>query len=175
MNLLMMNIIVLIFEVLYYALFMKFARKEGNFSRYILLFTLITILFTFLGTNQIYSYLLLILTIIYGLKYVIKVKISLYDMLVIIIMLFLKVIIEFPFIIVLYQLLKINQFIVTIIFDVVKIILLFKLSNKMNLYYIKMKKLWDNNNFYIRYIFSCSMFVYVIITIILLIKLSWEV
>lgn len=172
---LLMNIIVLIFEVLYYALFMKFARKEGKFSRYILLFTLITVLFTFLGTNNVYSYFLLILTIIYGLKYIVGLKISLYDMLIIIIMLVINAIIQLPIYIIFFNVLKVSHFITTMIFEILKIIFVVCLKNNMNIYYNKMKKIWNNNNFYIRYIFSCSVFIYVIFTIILLIKLAWEV
>ena len=172
---LLMNIIVLIFEILYYSLFMKFARKEGKFSRYILLFTLITVLFTFLGTNNVYSYFLLILTIIYGLKYIVGLKISLYDMLIIIIMLVINVIIQLPIYIIFFNVLKVSHFITTMIFEILKIIFVVCLKNNMNIYYNKMKKIWDNNNFYIRYIFSCSVFIYVIFTIILLIKLAWEV
>ena len=54
-----LNAIVLIFEVLYYALFMKFARKDGKFWKYILLFSLMTICSFFITTNmyqQIYIY-----------------------------------------------------------------------------------------------------------------------
>ena len=81
-----LNIIVLIFEVLYYSLFMKYSRPEGKYYRYLILFTLITIIGLVIGTSNLISYLLLILMILYGIKYIVKIKISLYDMLVILIM-----------------------------------------------------------------------------------------
>ena len=56
-----MHIIVLLFEVLYYSMFMKFARKEGKFWRYLLLFSLITIVLIFTGTGNLYVYLIFVL------------------------------------------------------------------------------------------------------------------
>ena len=175
MSLLMMNIIVLILEVLYYALFMKFARKEGKFSRYVLLFTIITIILYVIGTNHVYSHFLLILMIVYGMKYVVKTKISLYDMLIAIIMLMISTLIQLPIYVIFFNVLGASHFLTTLIFEVIKILFILILNTNMNIYYRKMKKLWDNNNFYIRYIFSCSVFIYVIFTIILFIKLAWEV
>ena len=175
MSLLMMNIIVLIFEVLYYALFMKFSRKEGKFSKYLITFVINTFIILIFSSNSLITYFLFMLFTYIALKYIVKTKVSLYDMLIVLIMLFVKLIIEFPFIIIFYKLLNINQFIVTIIFDIVKMCLLFALKEKLHKYYVKMKKLWDNNNFYIRYIFSCLMFLYTIIIVILLVKLAWEV
>ena len=174
MNLLM-NIIVLIFEVLYYALFMKFSKNRGNLIRYIITFVINTFIILIFGSNSLITYFLFMLFTYIALKYIVKTRVSLYDMLIVLIMLFVKLIIEFPFIMIFYKLLKINQFIVTIMFDIVKIGLLFVFKEKINECYIKMKKLWDNNNFYIRYIFSCSMFLYTIIIVILLVKLAWEV
>ena len=45
-------------------------------------------------------------------------------------------------------------------------ILLFK--NKLNKYYNKILIKWNNNNFYIRYIFACLSFIYVIASCIVL-------
>lgn len=164
---LLLNVVVLVFEVLYYSLFMKFARKEGKFWRYLLLFSAITIFFYFVGTKQFYSYLLLIIMMLLGMRYLIKTKTSLYDMLIIVIMLFLNVVIQLPIFIICFNILKIGHFETTMVFEIAKILMLLLLNKKMNKCYIKGKKLWDNNNFYIRYIFSCSMFVYVIVTVIL--------
>lgn len=172
---LILNIIVLIFEVLYYALFMKFARKEGKFSRYVLLFTLLSILSVFIGTNHVYSHFILFLNITIGMKYIVKTKISLYDMLITIIMLIINVLIQLPVYIIFFNILGFSHFITTLIFEFLKILFVVILNEKMNIYYKKMKKLWDNNNFYIRYIFSCSVFIYVIFIVILFIKLAWEV
>lgn len=164
---LILNIIVLIFEVLYYSLFMKFARKEGKFWKYILLFLLISILFFFVGTNQVYSYLILIIMMLFGLKYVVKTETSLYDMFLIVIMIFIKFVIEFATYLLLFKLLSINHFITTLVFEILKISFAISLRKYLLKANILLKNLWDNNNFYIRYIFSIAMFIYVIITIIL--------
>lgn len=163
---LLLNVVVLVFEVLYYAMFMKFARKEGKFWRYLLLFTIASILI-FFSKNTLFSYLIFILFSYVSLKFIVKTKVSLYDMLIIVIMLFLNVVIQLPIFIICFNILKVGHFMTTMIFEVAKILMLLLLNKKMNKHYIKGKKLWDNNNFYIRYIFSCSMFVYVIVTVIL--------
>lgn len=168
MNEILLNVVVLVFEVLYYALFMKFARKEGKFWRYLLLFSAITVFFYFVGTSQMYSYLFLILMILYGIKYIVKVKVSLFDMFMIIVMLVSKLFLEFILCMLIYLIIK-NTFVALMIANVFKIILLFVTNYKLNNLYNKLKSLWDNNNFYIRYIFSCSMFIYVIFSVLFLI------
>lgn len=164
---LLLNIIVLVFEILYYSLFMKFSRKEGKFWKYILTFTLITIFFWFVGTNKIYSYLLLIFTILYGLKFIVKIKVSLYDMLIIFIMLLFKVFIETPIFMLFYNFLSI--YIIGLIYSILKIIILNLLKNKLNTMYKVLKIKWDNNNFYIRYIFTVFLFSYTIISSIFIV------
>ena len=162
-----LHIIVLIFEVLYYSMFMKFARKEGKFWKYLLLFSLITLIGIFTLTNQnLISYLTLVLLMLYGIKYIVRIKISLYDMLLIVIMLLLKLIIEFIIMLIFYELLNINQFISTMIFDFIKISFLLFFKDKIYSISQKFKRLWDNNNFYIRYIFTIGIYVYVIVSII---------
>lgn len=164
---LFLNIIVLIFEVLYYSLFMKFSRAEGKLWRYILTFTLITIFFWFVGTDKIYSYLLLIFTILYGIKYIVKIKVNLYDMLIIFIMLLFKVLIETPVYMLLYKVLDI--YMIGLVYSTLKIIILNLLKNKLNLLYKVLKIKWDNNNFYIRYIFTIFLFSYTIISSIFIV------
>lgn len=161
-----MNVIVLIFEILYYSMFMKFARKEGKFWRYLLLFSLITIAFCFINVSNLFSYLILVLMMLYGLKYIVKIKVILYDMLLIVTMLLLKLIIEFVVIIIFYNLLDFNQLLTTIIFDLVKILFLFIFKNKIYKIAVKLKELWNKNNFYVRYFFIIGVYVYVIISII---------
>lgn len=161
-----MNVIVLIFEILYYSMFMKFARKEGKFWRYLLLFSLITIVFCFINVSNLFSYLILVLMMLYGLKYIVKIKVILYDMLLIVAMLLLKLIIEFVVMIIFYNLLDFNQFLTTIIFDLVKILFLFIFKNKIYKIAVKLKELWNKNNFYVRYFFTIGVYVYVIISII---------
>lgn len=167
------HILVLIFEILYYSLFMKFARKEGKFWKYLLLFSLATILIIFIQNQNFLTYLIFILFVLFGLKYIVKLKVSLYDMLLIVIMLLFKLFIEFIFYIILFQLLKVNHFVTTIIFDFTKILFLLLINKKLYIYNQKFKKLWDNNNFYIRYIFSCLTYIYVIFTLLLKIFLPF--
>ena len=161
-----LHIIVLLFEVLYYSMFMKFARKEGKFWRYLLLFSLITIVFCFINVSNLFSYLILVLMMLYGLKYIVKIKVTLYDMLLIVAMLLLKLIIEFVVMIIFYNLLNFNQFLTTIIFDLVKILFLFIFKNKIYKIAVKLKEIWNKNNFYVRYFFTIGVYIYVIISII---------
>lgn len=163
----LLNIIVLIFEVLYYSLFMKFARKEGKFWRYILLFIICTLFILIFNSNNLLTYLGFVLITLFGLKYICKMETSLYDMLVIIIMLFTKIIIETPLFMV-FSFIP-NRYMISIVTSIIKILIIYLLRNKLEKYYNKLKIMWDNNNFYIRYIFSIFMFIYCIITIMLLI------
>ena len=166
-----LHIIVLLFEVLYYSMFMKFARKEGKFWRYLLLFSLITIVLIFTGTGNLYVYLIFVLLSLYGLKYIVKTKISLFDILPIIIMLAIKIVIELLSMFIFYKFLYLNQVITTFIFEIIKILTILLSKNYLNLYYNKLKTTWDKNNFYIRYFFSIFAIIYVIISAISLIWL----
>lgn len=167
-----LHIIVLLFEVLYYSMFMKFARKEGKFWRYLLLFSLITIVLIFTGTNNLYVYLIFVLLTLYGLKYIVKIDIGLYDMLWIVIMLFVKIIIEFIISMGIYY--TINDFLImTLLIAFIKAIILIILKNKLTVFYTKLKRIWYKNNFYIRYVFSCLSIIYVIITVIMFIVDKW--
>lgn len=166
MNMLL-NIIVLIFEILYYSLFMKFAKNEGKLWKYILSFSIVSIFGVIINTANILTYILLSLIMALSIKYIVKVKTSLYDMLLIIIMLFTKFLIELIVYILLYQMLSVSHFGTTLIFEVIKVSLalifkdkLYKINNKLN-------KLWVNNNFYIRYFFSILLYGYIIISILL--------
>jgi len=171
----MFNILIMIYEIIFYSLFMKFARKEGKLSRYAILYLMICILFGFLGTKEFYSYLLLILIMLFGFKYIVKTKTSLFDMLIIIIMLITKVLVEFFVFIIFYYMLHCSHFITTLLFELLKILLVLLINTNLNKLYLKLKKLWDNNNFYIRYIASVSLYAYVIVTIVLLILYKREV
>ena len=64
---LILNIIVLIFEVLYYALFMKFARKEERLYKYILAFILGTIVVALLDGIKVIAYVSFIFTVLLSL------------------------------------------------------------------------------------------------------------
>lgn len=162
-------ILVLISEVLYYSMFMYSCRKEGKFYRYLICFGLITIIGLFIGTDNLVSYLLVILMMIYGMKYIVRIKSTIYDILVILIMLFIKVMIETP----IYMLGqdKYDIYELGIISSICKLVLFnFGFFRKfLNLTYEKLKVMWYKNNFYIRYIFSCLTYIYVILTILLFI------
>lgn len=163
----LLNVIVLILEILFYSLFMKYSRKEGNIIRYLILFTLFSFISVFLSKQFFINYILIFLFILYGLKYIVKLKVSLYDLLVIIIMFAFKIIIEIP----LYYIMTIviNGVLATMIFQSLKILIVFLLRNKLSKMYIKLKNKWDNNNFYIRYIFTILLYVYIIFSCIFLI------
>lgn len=163
------NIIVLLFEVLYYALFMKFTRKEGKLWRYLLSFSLITIVGLFIGTTNLFSCLILIFMMTYGLKYVVKLKVSLYDVMIVLIMMLLNVLIEFPVYTILNGILMLSITTSTIIFEIVKLLTVLFLRKILNRMYFKLKAKWQNNNFYIRYLFTTFLYIYTIISLFLLI------
>ena len=165
---LILNVIVLIFEVLYYSLFMYYSKNEGKLSRYILLFSLITIILIIIGTSNLYAYLIFILFALYGLKYIVKCKIGLYDALIIFTMLLIKLLLETPIYIIL-RIFTENNFILTLPSSITKIMLLYIFRKNLKNMYIKFKKLWDNNNFYIRYIFSTLMFLFLFFSCVFLI------
>lgn len=163
-----LNIIVLVFEILYYSLFMKSCRNKNKLYKYFILFTLITIIMFFISTNQLYTYLIFILLTLYGLKYIVKLEVTLYDMFIIVVMLLLKLIIELPIYVILSSFTNYN-FILTIVSSITKVLLALGLKNKIKLLYIKGQNLWYKNNFYIRYIFSILMFIFTICSCIFLI------
>jgi hypothetical protein len=163
---LILTIAVLFIEVLYYSLFMKFARKEGKLWKYLLSFSLISIILIFIKANHIYSYLFIVLLMIYSLKYIVRIRTTLYDLLFIILMLLTKGIIEHITVLIFYVMLKSSILFTTILFSIFKIIFLVILKNKLNLVYNYMLIKWKNNCFYIRYLFTIFMYSYVIISII---------
>lgn len=162
-----LNIIVLLFEVLYYSLFMKYARGEGRTYKYFILFVIFSIVSIFLDKQLLINYILICLIIQYGLKYIVGLKTSLYDLLAIIAMFIFKITIEIP----IYSILSffINGTITTIIFEIIKIFLIYILRHKINIIYNTMKIKWNANSFYIRYIFTILLYIYVIISCLFLI------
>ena len=83
-------------------------------------------------------------------------------------MLLLNIVIELPIYLIAYRVLHISRFLTTIIFDVVKVLAVILLSEQLNIAYLRCKLLWNKNNFYIRYITSILIYLYVIATIVLL-------
>lgn len=159
----LLNALVLIFEILYYSLFMKFCKRQNKLKNYIFCFAIITLIGLFIKTDYFISYPILIFLILYGLKYIAKIKVTLYDMLVIFIMLLFKFIIEIPSSLIIYKLCN-NIYISSAIVGLIKTCIILILNNKIGIFYNKFYKMWKNNNFYIRYIFSIMMFTYIITT-----------
>lgn len=172
--LILMNIIVLIFEILYYSLFMKFARKEGKLYKYILLFIINTIVVAVFNNKYFTTYILFMCVAFIGLKYIVKTKTSLYDLIPIIVMLALNLAIELPIYLICYKLLGLNHFVTTMIFEVIKLLALILLKNKLHTAYLKYKDIWNINNFNIRYLCTIFIYLYVIISIVLKIYLTFK-
>lgn len=163
----LLYIIILISEILYYSLFIKFAKNNGKLWKYILVFILETLIIFIFNSTNIVTYLIFAISSLLLIKYIVKIKVSIFDMLIIFIMLLIKFIIELPFYIIFNQLVGI--YITGVIYGVIKILLLLLIHHKLHLIYCVSKKLWDKNNFYIRYIFSTFMFIYTIISCIFII------
>ena len=164
---LFLYIIILIFEVIYYSAFIKFSKNEGNIINYLLMFILITLVGIIVNTNTLQSYLLLIIMITLGMKYLVKVKTSLFDIMIIFIMLLIKVLLELPIYFIFYKYLDI--FSMGIIYSLCKMLFILLIKNKLHKVYNKLNILWVNNNFYIRYLFSTFMCTYTIISCIFII------
>lgn len=165
-----LNIIILVFEILYYSLFMKFVRKEGKLWRYILMFSIITIAGVFIGTGNTISYLFLIFTMLLCLKYIVRIKTTLYDCFIIVIMILFGVLIQLPCYIILNKLID-DLYVMMTIYQIIKLCVLVIVRNKLyNILYL-FKSKWVSNDFYIRYIFSILLFLYVITSCIFIITL----
>lgn len=164
-----MNIVVLIFEVLYYSLFMKFAKNDGKFYKYFITFALMTVILMILNTKELFAYNVACLIILFSFKYIIKITTTLFDLFYIIIMLLFKISIEFIIVILFFNLLNFNIMITTIIFELLKVILVIILSSKIKIFYNKLSIKWNNNNFNIRYVGSILIIIYTIISIVSLI------
>lgn len=163
----LITIMLFILEVLFYSLFIKFSKKEGKIWRYILLFTLVSILIGFINSKKLISYFVFVLCTYLGLKYIVRIKASLYDMLVIVVMLLLNVTIEFPIYLIFYKLFHLNLIIVTIMFELVKLFVVVIGKRCFNENYLEFKNVWDRNDFNVRYGFTIIIYLYVIITITL--------
>ena len=158
-------IVSLISEIIYYSVFLKNCRNEGRTSKYILLSIAITILALLINTESLLSYLVLVLSFVLGLKYIVKVDTSLFDMLIVIVMLFVKVSLELISFVPLYMVFG-NYTLYILFMIVLKIIFLLTTRKKLKYFYKRLKHLWLENTFKIRYIFICSTYIYVIITAI---------
>lgn len=164
-----LNAILLLVDIIFYSIFLYSCRKDGKISKYIVLGIIVTVLALIVGTNSLLSYLLLVMTFLLGLKYIVKVKTSLYDMFIIIVMLFTKVSLELLHFVIFYVVME-NYSVVYILMIILKLLFLVVTKNNLYLFYERMKKLWLNNVFKIRYIFICCTYIYVIITALCLLN-----
>ena len=169
---LILNFIVLLFEIVFYSIFMYYSKREGKFSRYFLLFSLITIIGTIIGTDYLFSYVILVLMMLYGIKYIVRVKTTLYDMIYIVFMLLIKICIEMIVAFPISLFIK-NYYFLAIIVALFKILIIILFKNKLLKTYNLIKEKWYKNNFYIRYISVILIYIFVICSIIFMFLLPF--
>lgn len=162
-----LNIIVLIFEVLYYSMFMYYAKKEGKLWKYILLFSIVTIICGFINTKVFLNYLFLIIFILIGYKILINKKIIFFDVFIIFIMMIFKILFEF-FTFYFFSLFFSNN-ISIIIFEILRLFFVLYVNFNLKKFFDNIKTKWDKNDFYIRYLFIIISFSYVIFSCLYLI------
>ena len=158
---LVLNIIILILEALYFSLFVLFSKKENKFWKTLIFFIMLDLFFFFVGSNNLISYFLLITLIVLGLKYIVKIKTTMFDMLFIFIMMIFKIIIEGISSIFISQITD-SRYIMATLLGFIKLPILLIFKNTLSLLYNKLESYWNNNVFYIRYIFTTLMLIYVI-------------
>lgn len=159
------NVIIFTLEVIYYSLFMHYADKRFNIRCFIT-FLLANIVLFFIGFDSFYSYLFYFIELSLIFR-ILKIRFTLYDLFFIIISTLLKVFIEFLFFIVLRE--NMELFYVIFAIGIFKIFILVMLKNKISIFYNYLKIKWNNNNFYIRYIFNITIFIYIIASLLFMI------
>lgn len=147
----LLNILVLVFEILYYSIFMYYAKGEGKFKRYLLLFSLITIINIFIESSNFYYHLLLILLIYLGIKILINKKTKLYDIFLIYLMFIFKIILEIIFSYPIYNVIN-DIYLSALIVGNIKFLIVLINKRKIKIIFKKLNKIWYKNNFYIRYV-----------------------
>lgn len=163
-----LNVIIMFLETFYYSIFMKSVKNDGKLIRYFCAFLIVSVLGVFIGNNNLFSYLVLILMMTYSIKLIVRVKTTLFDVLVIFGMLLIKIFIELLFAFLIYIFTN-NPFVIATILGLLKLVFLLLLKNKLHKIYKTLEKQWNENRFGIRYIFSVLMFIYVIISCLFLI------
>ena len=164
----LLNIIILIFEILYYSLFMKYSKKSGKMISYIILFTIATLLVTLISYMSFFSYVIFVVFVLIAMKYIFKIETSFFDLFIIFIMMVSKIAIETGLWAGLCLIIK-DAYIMSLVLSIVKVIIIFVLRSKLNKFYLYLKTNWYKNRFFIRYIFDVLMFLYVIMSCIFLI------
>ena len=160
--------IVLSLEILFYTMFMKASKREGNIIGYIFTFLIGTIEMSIMNSNRLIAYLLFFLVVLLGMKFLARTKVLNYDILVLFIMCLSKLAVEFLTLVPLYMITG-NSFLATCVSGVIKLVLVIAFSKQLNIIYNKLLDKWNKNNFYIRYFTSTIIMLYVIVTCIILI------
>ena len=160
------QLIVFLLEILYYTMFFSFCRKDEKPYKLFLVFLISNIISFFIGYGSFYSYAFYFIEIAI-LTRLLKIKMTLYDILVLIVSMIFKLFIEVMFFIFIRENITTFAWICTI--GIVKNNILIICNKKLNEIYNKLKKLWLNNNFYIRYLFSTFLYLYLIFSVIYII------
>lgn len=159
------NVIIFTLEVIYYSLFMHYADKRFNIRCFIT-FLLANIISLFIGYGNFYSYLFYFIELSFIFR-ILKIKFTLYDLLFIIFSMIFKILIEFICFIILKDMM--DLFVVTFLICLLKIFIITFIKNKILFVYNHLKIKWNNNNFYIRYIFNITIFIYIIASLLFMI------
>lgn len=160
------QLIIFILEILYYTNFLYLCRKKDKYYKLFIIFLLSNIGMYFIGFSSFYAYTLYFVEVIV-LSLLLNVQFLLYDMLVMIVSLLFKLFIELCFFIILQK--NISLFVCVLVMGITKNIVLVLIKDKLNKFYLKFKKMWNNNNFYIRYSFSTLLYLYIIASAIYII------
>ena len=143
--------IILLFEILFYSLFFKYANKKNEFWKYICAFIIFTMTMLAFESSIIY-YLIFCFVIIGIMKYIMRMKIKIYDLILLYVIFIIKFIIEMPFGLIIYPIL--GYTITNVLCIIAKIGFVYLFRNKINKSYNIFVQKWNNNNFYVRYIGS---------------------
>lgn len=160
------QLIIFCLEILYYTLFFGFCRRSEKFYKLFIVFLLSNIISFFIGYGSFYSYAFYFVEIAILMR-LLKIKMTLYDILVLIVSMIFKLFIELIFFIFIRD--NISTFFWVLLIGIAKNNILILIHKYLNTLYYKLKKLWLNNNFYIRYLFSTFLYLYLIFSIIYII------
>lgn len=160
------QLVIFFLEILYYTLFFGFCRKSEKFYKLFVVFLLSNVISFFIGYGSFYSYALYFVEIAILMR-IMKIKMTLYDILILTLSMIFKLFIELIFFIILRE--NINTFLWVCIMGIAKNNIVILLHNQLNKLYCKLKNLWVNNNFYIRYLFSTFLYLYLIFSVIYII------
>jgi len=164
----LLNIFVLVCEVLFYSLFIYFAKKEGRLWRYILGIILVILIIGFLGSQTFLVYSIQGLLFLFVLKYIVRINTKVFDLVLISLSFIIKAFIEIICVLILMNF--VNTIFVYIILSLIKVGTIYFLRNKIEYIYNKLFKKWNSNNFYIRYGSSIIIMIYFIVFIVFILS-----